>query len=368
MTVPFQDFKAPYLELKDELDETYHRFIESGWFVLGQEVSAFEQEFASYCESSYCVGVANGLDALHLALRAVGCGPGDEVIVPSNTYIATWLAVSQCGAVPVPVEPSLFTFNLRPDLLLAAITPRTKAILPVNLYGQPCDYNPILEIARHYNLKVVVDNAQAHGAFYQGRRVGGIADIECHSFYPSKNLGAYGEAGAVTTNDSELADRINVLRNYGSRVRYHNEVKGYNSRLDELQAAFLRVKLRRLDEWNRRRKNVAEHYRSRISGISSPVSLPSVPEWSSPVWHLFVIRHPQRDALQKFLANGGIQTIIHYPVPPHLSGAYRDLGYTKGSFPIAEELADTVLSLPIGPHMVDESVRFVTDAVCSFRL
>jgi dTDP-4-amino-4,6-dideoxygalactose transaminase len=308
-------------------------------------------------------------------------GPGDEVIVPSNTYIATWLAVTQVGAIPVAVEPDPATFNLDPTRVEDAVTARTKVILSVNLYGQPCDYDPLLAIASKHGLKLAIDNAQAQGAFYKGRRVGGIADIECHSFYPSKNLGAFGEAGAITTNDPELADKVRVLRNYGSRVRYHNEVAGYNSRLDELQAAFLRVKLRHLDEWNARRTAIAEQYLSALrplasdlrypsSGLRPPasdISLPIIPEWASPVWHLFVIRHPQRDLLQQHLTDQGIQTIIHYPIPPHLSGAYSDSCLLSPvSLPIAEQLAKEVLSLPIGPQMPIDSVSSVVNAIKSF--
>lgn len=371
-TVPFQDFRAPYLELKEEFDAAYHRFMESGYFVLGKETVAFEEEYAAYCEAAYCVGVANGLDALHLALRALDVGPGDEVIVPSNTYIATWLAVTHAGAIPVPVEPDPAAFNIDPSLIEGALTPKTKVILAVNLYGQPCDYDPIIAIAQKHGIKVVIDNAQAHGARYKGRRVGGIADIECHSFYPSKNLGAYGEAGAVTTNDAELTEKIRVLRNYGSRVRYQNEVIGYNSRIDELQAAFLRVKLRKLDEWNARRSAIADQYLTQLSAFKSQLFLPSVPEWAQPVWHLFVIRHPQRDALQKHLADQGIQTIIHYPIPPHLSGAYfTEIPKLRNSeilafLPIAEQLANEVLSLPIGPYMQPEKVIAVCRAIREF--
>lgn len=361
--VPFQNFKAAYQELKQDLDAAYHRFMESGWYVLGKELSTFEEEYAAYCESPHCVGVSNGLEALHLALRALGIGPGDEVIVPSNTYIATWLAVTQVGATPVPVEPDSTTYNLDPLLIESAITHRTKVILAVNLYGQPCDYDPILALARKHGLKLAIDNAQSHGARYKGRRVGGIADIECHSFYPSKNLGAYGEAGAITTHDAALAESIRVLRNYGSRVRYHNEVPGYNSRMDELQAAFLRVKLRHLDAWNARRSTLAQIYISQLSALSSELILPTVPAWADPVWHLFVIRHPRRDALQQHLTEQGIQTIIHYPIPPHLSGAYAS--FHAAPLPIAARLANEVLSLPIGPHMADSDVSSVVAALSS---
>jgi len=348
--VPFLDFVNPYEELRAELDAAYFRFMRSAWYVLGQEVEAFEREFADYCGVKHCVGVGNGLEALHLTLRAYGIGANDEVIVPSNTYIATWLAVSYVGATPVPVEPDTKTFNLDPDRIEAAITRRTKAIMPVHLYGQPADMDPIMTIARKHKLKVIEDNAQAQGARYKGRRTGSLGDAAGNSFYPGKNLGAYGEAGAVTTNDKELADKIRILRNYGSQKKYYNEVKGYNSRLDELQAAFLRVKLNKLDEWNERRRKAAVFYLAELDG-KPDLRLPFVPEWAEPIWHLFVVRHPKRDGLQQKLTKADIGTLIHYPVPPHLSGAYADGKWKRGDFPIAEELADTVLSLPMGPHL-----------------
>lgn len=360
---PFQDFRAAYEELKAELDDAYRRFMESGWYVLGKETAAFEDEYAAYCEAKHCIGVGNGLEALHLGLRTVDCGPGDEVIVASNTYIATWLAVTQVGATIVPVEPDENTYNLNPELIEQAVTPRTKVILATNLYGQPCDYDAIRTVADRHGLIFATDNAQSQGARYKGRRVGGLAHIECHSFYPSKNLGAFGEAGAVTTNNSQVADRIRVLRNYGSRVRYHNEVVGYNSRLDELQAALLRVKLRKLDEWNSRRKQIAALYTSELAPLDAQLVLPSVPAWADPVWHLFVIRSAGRDALQKHLGDHGIQTIIHYPIPPHLSGAYQDLGLSVGSFPIAERMASEVLSLPISPHHARKQIEYVVQSL-----
>ncbi len=359
--VPFQDLSAAYKELKSELDDAYHRYMRSGWYVLGKEVAAFEEEYAAYCEAKHSVGVGNGLEALHLGLRAVNCGPGDEVIVASNTYIATWLAVTQVGATLVPVEPDEKTYNLNPELIEQAITPRTKVILATNLYGQPCDYDAIRTVADKHGLIFATDNAQSQGARYKEGRIGGLAHFECHSFYPSKNLGAFGEAGAVTTNDLGVADRIRVLRNYGSRVRYHNEVIGYNSRLDELQAAFLRVKLRNLDEWNDRRAHLASFYFGCLD--DSQCTLPFVPEWAEPVWHLFVIRHPARDALQKHLSSHGIQTIIHYPIPPHFSGAYQVMGFGVGSFPIAERLASEVLSLPISPHHTREQIDYVMQSL-----
>ncbi len=359
--VPFQDFRAAYEELREEFDDAYRRFMQSGWYVLGKEVAAFEEEYAAYCEARHCVGVGNGLEALHLGLRAVDCGPGDEVIVASNTYIATWLAVTQVGATVVPVEPDEKTYNLNPELLEQAITPRSKVILATNLYGQPCNYDAIRDVADRRGLIFATDNAQAQGARYKGRRVGGLAHFECHSFYPSKNLGAFGEAGAVTTNDPAVADRIRVMRNYGSRLRYHNEVIGYNSRLDELQAALIRVKLRKLDEWNGRRAKLAHFYLDHLEG--SKFILPFVPEWASPVWHLFVVRHQNRDGLQKHLSDKGIQTIIHYPIPPHLSGAYKSQGFANGDFPVAEKMATEVLSLPTNPHLTITQFKYVVDSV-----
>ena len=358
MKVPFLDFVRPYEELKAELDEAYFRFMQSAWYVLGREVEAFEAEFAQYCGVKHCVGVANGLEALHLILRAYGIGEGDEVIVPSNTYIATWLAVSYAGAKPVPVEPDSHTFNLDPARIEAAITPRTKAIMPVHLYGQPADMDPIMRLARERGLKVVEDNAQAQGARYQGKRTGSLGDAAGNSFYPGKNLGAFGDAGAVTTNDADLADAIRTLRNYGSKKKYYNECKGYNSRLDEMQAAFLRVKLRKLDDWNGRRCAVAKDYLAKLKGAPG-LTLPATPSWAEPVWHLFVVRHPQRGALQAKLTEAGVGTLIHYPVPPHLSGAYADAGWRKGAFPLAEDYAATVLSLPIGPHLASEQAAKV---------
>lgn len=362
--IPFLDLKAPHVELKEEIGAAIDRVVSSGWYILGPEVDAFESEFAAYCEASHCVGLANGLDALHLALRALDVGPGDEVIVPSNTYIATWLAVSQCGATPVPVEPVEATYNLDPALIEAAITPRTKVILPVHLYGQPADMDPILAIARKHGLRVLEDGAQAHGARYKGKRLGGHGDVVAWSFYPGKNLGALGDGGAITTNDPELADRIRVLRNYGSRVKYVNEVQGYNSRLDPIQAAVLRVKLKYLDEWNARRAALARVYCKGLAG--SGLVLPQVPEWADPAWHLFVVRHPQRDALHKHLADAGIGSLIHYPIPPHKQQAYAEAGFPGSAFPLASRMADEVLSLPMGPHLAVEQAHQVRHAITQF--
>ena len=359
--IPFLDLKAPHVELRNEITTAIARVVDSGWYILGPEVDAFEVEYAAYCEAGHCIGLANGLDALHLALRAMDVGPGDEVIVPSNTYIATWLAVSQCGATPVPVEPDDRTYNIDPSLIEAAITPRTKVILPVHLYGQPADLDPILAIARKHGLRVLEDGAQAHGARYKGQRIGAHGGAVAWGFYPGKNLGALGDGGAVTTNDPELADRIRVLRNYGSRVKYVNEVQGYNSRLDPIHAAVLRVKLRSLDEWNARRSALARQYLDGL--LDSGLTLPKVPEWAEPVWHLFVVGHPQRDALQQRLKEAGVGNLIHYPIPPHKQQAYVEAGFGVDSFPLASRMADEVLSLPIGPHQTTEQADAVIAAV-----
>jgi dTDP-4-amino-4,6-dideoxygalactose transaminase len=361
MKVPFLDLQAGYFELQTEIDAAVKRVLESGWYILGKEVDAFEQEYAAYCEAKHCVGVANGMDALYLALLALGVGAGDEVIVPSNTYIATWLAVSQCGATLVPVEPDAATYNIDTARIEAAITPRTKAILPVHLYGQPADMDPILAIARKHGLKVLEDGAQAHGARYKGKRVGSHGDVVAWSFYPGKNLGAFGDGGAITTNDAEIAECIRVLRNYGSRVKYVNDVRGFNSRLDPIQAAALLVKLKVLDAWNARRAAIASSYQTKLSGVG--VTLPFVPGWAEPAWHLYVVQHPQRDAVQKTLGEAGIGTLIHYPIPPHLQQAYASAGYIKGQFPIAERIANQCLSLPMGPHLDEAGASAVIAAL-----
>ena len=361
MAVPFLDLHAACAELRPEIDAAIARVLDSGWYILGPEVEAFEAEFAGYCQADHAIGLANGLDALHLALRAMDVGPGDEVIVPSNTYIATWLAVSQCGAVPVPVEPDPGTHNIDPARIEAAITPRTRVILPVHLYGQPVDLDPILAIARKHGLRVLEDGAQAHGARYKGRRIGGHGDAVAWSFYPGKNLGALGDGGAVTTNDAQIADRLRVLRNYGSRVKYVNEVAGYNSRLDPLQAAVLRVKLAHLDDWNARRTALAQVY---LDGLrDTGLVLPHVPDWAQPAWHLFVVRHRQRDDLQRALAEAGIGSLIHYPIPPHKQQAYAEAGYPADAFPLANRLAEEVLSLPMGPQMGAGDVDTVVAAL-----
>lgn len=359
--IPFLDLRPAYLELKPEIDAAVARVLDSGWYILGPEVEAFEEEFAGFCGAAHCVGLANGLDALVLALRALAIGPGDEVIVPSNTYIATWLAVTAVGATPVPVEPDPATHNIDPTLIEAAISPRTKVLLPVHLYGQPADMEVILAIARKHGLAVVEDAAQAHGAAINGRRIGGHGDIVCWSFYPGKNLGALGDAGAVTTNRTDLADRVRVLRNYGSRVKYVNEVEGANSRLDPVQAAVLRVKLQHLDEWTARRRTIAARYSEGLAG--SGLVLQHVPDWAEPVWHLYVVRSADRDGLQEHLSGAGIGTMIHYPIPPHLQDAYARLGLARGSLPLAEQLANEVISLPMGPQLTLPQVAEVCAAI-----
>ena len=359
--IPFLDLGAAYRELSDEIDAATSRVLASGFYILGPEVESFEEEWAAYCGARYSVGVANGLDALVLALKALDIGSGDEVLVPSNTYIATWLAVSAVGAKPIPVEPDPRTFNMDPDRLLDRINERTRAILPVHLYGQAADLDPLLDVAKRHGLHVIEDAAQAHGAAYRGQRIGAHGDVVCWSFYPGKNLGALGDAGAITTNSAEIADRIRSLRNYGSRVKYVNDVRGYNSRLDPIQAAILRVKLKHLDIWTQRRHEIANRYHKEV--VNSALSLPYVPDWADPVWHLYVIRTSDRDGLQRFLSDAGISTLIHYPIPPHSQRAYSDLNYQPSDLPIASDLAGSVLSIPIGPHLATNDVDSVVAAL-----
>lgn len=361
MSIPFLDLQPTYRASQPAIDAALARVAASGWFLLGEELKAFEAAWAGYCGATQAIGVANGLDALHLGLRALGVGPGDEVLVPSNTYIATWLAVSQCGAVPVPVEPDAATYNLDPARLAAAITPRSRAILPVHLYGQPADMDAIVAVADAHGLAVLDDCAQAHGARYRGRRVGSLARVSAWSFYPGKNLGAFGDGGGVTTADATLAEAIRVLRNYGSRVKYHNEVKGWNSRLDEIQAAVLAAKLPQLDAHTQARRHVAARYLDGLAGTS--LVLPHVLDWAEPAWHLFVVRHPERERLQAALAARGVHTLIHYPVPPHLQPAYAELGYGSGDLPVSEQIHREVLSLPMWPGMSEAQIDAVIAAV-----
>lgn len=362
--IPFLELKPTYLELKEEMDLAYHRVMNSGWYLMGAETEAFEAEFAAYIGTKHCVTVGNGLDALRIALEAHGIGPGDEVIVPAHTFIATWLAVSQCGAVPVGVDVRRDTANMDTTLLEGARTSRTKAIIPVHLYGQAADMDPIREFARRHGLVVIEDAAQAHGARYRGEMCGTLGHAAAFSFYPGKNLGAFSDGGAITTDDDAVARKARMLRNYGSEKRYYHEMAGTNSRLDELQAAFLRVKLRHLDEWNLRRAGFADLYLSRLAALEPSLSLPVVLEWASPVWHLFVIRHEMGDRLQQYLTDQGIQTTIHYPIPPHLSAAYQS---QSGSiFPVAEEISGKILSLPCGPHFTADQIEECANQVVSF--
>ena len=360
MNIPFLNMRALHDPYREELHNAFEQVLDNSWYILGQQVEVFEASFAKYLDTSYAIGVSNGLDALFLSLKALGIGPGDEVIVPSNTYIASVLAVSHAGATPVFVEPDIRTYNLDPARIEAAITPRTRAIMPVHLYGQPCEMDRIMAIADKHGLYVVEDNSQAHGAIWQGKRTGSFGHCNGTSFYPGKNLGALGDGGAVTTNDPELAEQVRMLRNYGSREKYYNEVIGYNMRLDELQAAFLSVKLKYLDQWTEARRKLAAMYHERLQGVGDLI-LPETHPDAEHVWHLYVVRTRHRDALQQYLKEKGIGTLIHYPVPPHLQKAYAHLGYQRGDFPIAEEIADTCLSLPLWVGMGEGEV----DTICS---
>lgn len=360
MNVPFLDLRAAYQELREELDAACARVMDSGWYVMGAELESFETEFAAFSGVKHCVGVGNGLEALYLILSAMKIGEGDEVIVPAQTFIATWLAVSMCGATPVPVACDPSTYNLDPSKIEAAITQRTKAIMPVHLYGQPADMDQINEIAARHGFHVVEDAAQSHGARYKGRSCGSLGLAAGTSFYPGKNLGAYGDGGAVLTNDAKLADTVRTLRNYGSKVKYHHLLQGRNSRLDELQAALLRVKLKRLQEWNIRRRHVANCYLENMSGFD--ITMPYVPDWAEPVWHLFVIRSKERDKLQEKLAAKGVQTLIHYPVAPHQQPCYKELSLSN-AFNDASKISDELLSLPMSPHMSDDQIDCVIKAV-----
>jgi dTDP-4-amino-4,6-dideoxygalactose transaminase len=362
MKTPFLDLQPAYEELRDELDGAYRRVMESGRYVLEREVEGFEQEFATYCGAQHCIGVGNGLDALHLILRGWGIHEGDEVVVPAMTAIATWLAVSYSGATPVPVDCDPRTQNLDAAQLREAVSPRTRAIIAVHLFGQPADLDPILEVGRRHGLRVIEDVAQAHGARYKGRRVGSLGDAAGFSFYPTKNLGALGDAGAVVTNDDDLAAKVRLIRNYGAKEKYYEVVKGFNSRLDALQAAFLRVKLRHLDAWNDRRRALARRYLRDLAGIPG-LGLPLMPEWSEPVWHLFVVRHAHRDELRGRLNAEGVGTLLHYPVPPHLSQAYADRRWTTGAFPATEAFSRTCLSLPLSPHVTEVQAEHVISSV-----
>lgn len=365
MKVPFVSFRPMERELDQELRAAFDRVYTRSWYIEGEEDAAFEKAFAAYCNVGGCVGVGNGLDALMLALKALGIAEGDEVIVPSNTYIATALAVTYVGAKPVFVEPDIRTYNIDPTKIEAAITERTKAIMPVHLYGQPCDMEPIMAIARKHKLLVLEDCAQAHGATYKGQKIGSFGDAAGFSFYPGKNLGALGDAGATVSNDAALVEKVRALGNYGSDYKYHHIYKGNNSRLDELQAAFLAAKLPHLDRMNENRRATAQKY---LEGIRNPaVVLPCVPENVCPVWHIFAIRCNRRAELEKYLNENGIGTNKHYPIPMHLQECYKDLGFHKGDFPIAEEISETELSIPMYYGMTDAEVEYVVDKVNKFK-
>ena len=365
MTIPFVSFLPMERELDAEIREAFDRVFRRSWYTSGEEVREFEKCFAAYCGATYCIGTGNGLDALTMILKAMEIGAGDEVIVPSNTFIATALAVSRVGARPVFVEPETETFNMDPDRVEGAISEKTKAIIPVHLYGTACDMDPILSVAKQYGLRVIDDCAQAHGAVYKGRRVGSLSDAAGFSFYPGKNMGALGDGGAVVTDDQELAEKIRALGNYGSVQKYDHIYQGYNSRLDELQAAFLKVKLKNLDRMNAERRRIALRY---LTGIrNEQVILPVVPEYTVPVWHIFAVRCRKRDALEEHLHRKGIGTGRHYPVPIHLQKCYGDLGFREGDFPIAEEISRTELSLPLYYGMTDAEIDYVIEMINCFE-
>ena len=365
MNIPFVSFLPMEKELDKDLREAFERVYTRSWYIEGIEDENFEKAFAKYCDVNYCIGVGNGLDALMLPLKALGIGKGDEVIVPSNTFIATALAVTYVGAEVVFVEPDIRTFNIDSTKIEEAITSKTKAIMPVHLYGQACDMDPIMEIAKKHNLYVIEDSAQAHGATYKGKKIGTFGDASGFSFYPGKNLGALGDSGATITNNEELATKVRALGNYGSDYKYHHIYQGNNSRLDEMQAAFLAAKLPHLDRMNEERRRIAKCY---LEGITNPeVFLPFIPEYTNPVWHIFAVRCNRRDELEKHLNAAGIGTNKHYPIPMHLQGCYKDLGFKEGDFPIAEEISATELSLPMFYGMKDEEINFVIDKVNEFR-
>ena len=364
MKIPFATFLPMEKELNDDLRGAFDRVLTRSWYIGGPEDEAFEKEFAAYCGAGYCVGVGNGLDALMLILKALGIGPGDEVIVPSNTYIATALAVTYTGARPVLAEPDIRTFNIHPDLIEPMITEKTRAIMPVHLYGQACEMDPILKTAEKFGLKVIEDCAQAHGATYKGKKVGTFGVAAGFSFYPGKNLGALGDAGAVITDDPELAEKIRAMGNYGSDYKYHHIYKGNNSRLDELQAAFLSAKLVHMDRINAERRRIADRYLNEIK--NEKIILPKVEDDMVPVWHIFGIRSENRDELEKYLNEKGIGTNKHYPIPMHLQECYADFGYKQGDFPIAEEISRTELSMPMYYGMTEDEISYVIRTVNMF--
>lgn len=365
MNIPFLSFTGQNNLIETEIRAAFERVFQNKWYILGNEVAGFEKAYAHYNQVQHCIGVANGLDALNIALKTLEIGKGDEVITPSNTFIATWLAISQTGAAIVPVEPDPQTYNLDPGRIEAAITTKTKVIIPVHLYGQACEMDTIMQVAAKYNLFVIEDNAQAQGCTYDGKLTGSFGNINATSFYPTKNLGAYGDAGALTTNDEDLAKKASLIRNYGSEKKYYNDIIGVNSRLDELQAAFLSVKLKYLNGWLDERRKIAASYNEKLAGIRR-LTLPATALGAGHVYHLYVIRINDRDELEQYLNSHGIGTGIHYPVSPHLQKAYQHLGYKKGDFPIAEKLAETCLSLPLNPGMNDEEIIYICRTIRRF--
>ena len=362
MTIPFLNLQPMHVQVREQMAQAFNQVYDSNWFVMGEQLKAFERDYAAFSQTGYAVGVSNGLDALTLSLRAYDIGPGDEVLVPSNTYIATVLAISHVGATPVFVEPRWETFNLDPEKMAAAMTKRTKAVIPVHLYGQACEMEAIMAAAEEFGLTVIEDNAQSHGAAFLGKKTGSWGHANATSFYPGKNLGALGDGGAITTDDERVAERVGTLRNYGSRAKYYNEEIGYNNRLDELQAAFLNVKLSFIDRWTKERQEVARLYDKALAGCRDLI-LPQVHPDATHVYHLYVIRSQGRQVLQERLRSRGVGTLVHYPVPPYMQKAYSDLGHRKGEFPIADEMADTVLSLPLWPGMTMEAVSYITDCI-----
>lgn len=365
MNIPFLNFGKIHSEIETEMINAFKQVYESNWFINGKELEKFENSYAEFNEVSSCIGVSNGLDALYLSLKSLGITSGDEVIIPSNTYIATALAVSYVGAKPIFVEPNIETYNIDPDLIQASITSKTKAIMPVHLYGQACNMNSIMNLAKNNNLYVIEDNAQAQGAAFNGKLTGSWGEVNGTSFYPGKNLGALGDAGAVTTNSEEIEEKIRILRNYGSTKKYYNDIIGHNMRLDELQAAFLTVKLQHLNKWTEERQKIASWYYEELIGINDLV-LPTIEKNSTHVYHLYVIRTSRRNELQQYLNNIGIGTLIHYPIPIHLQKAYKNFGFKKGDFPIAEEISNTCLSIPLWPGLSHNEVKLISSTIRSF--
>lgn len=361
MEIPFLNLEPMHTEIRDEILSAFKKIYDNNSFILGHSVDSFEQEFSKYCNTDYCISCGNGLDALSIILRGYDIGDGDEVIVPSNTFIATALAVSYVGAKVVFVEPDIKTFNIDVNKIEKAITPKTKAIIAVHLYGRPAEINKIKVICEKYNLKLIEDAAQSHGAIYNGKKTGNLGDAAGFSFYPGKNLGALGDGGAILTNDSILAQKVRAIRNYGSIIKYNNDYKGVNSRLDEIQAEFLRIKLPYLDKWNTHRQKSAKLYLERI--INSKIILPITNSVNESIWHVFILRTDYRDNLVKYLKNNGIETLIHYPIPIHLQKAYKDLGYMTGDFPVAENISKTVLSLPMWYGMKDDEINYVINVL-----